>query len=112
MHFRLGFTSSWFALAAPFNAAGFDSCHRCYGRLGLFLLTLQTLICLSRVLEAMGRRADWLFISGATLLMPVFVWHAVPISANPDVPLAILVLVTGWTIVVLNTVTAESFGAH
>lgn len=109
VHFRLGFTSSWFALAAPFNAGGLRArATAVMGGFGLFLLTLQTLICLSRVLEAMGRRADWLFISGATLLMPVFVWHAVPISANPDVPLAILVLVTGWTIVVLNTVTAES----
>jgi hypothetical protein len=109
VHFRLGFTSSWFALAAPFSAGGLRShAAAVMGGFGLFLLTLQTLVCLSRVLEGKRRRADWLFLSGAILLIPVLVWHTVPISAEPDVPLAILVLVTGWTIFVLDTATAES----
>lgn len=100
VHYRLGFASSWFALAAPFNPEGLrDHAVAVMGGFALLLLSLHALICLSRALKRTARLADWLLIAGAALLIPgLALLQKVNVSPSPDLPVNILGLLVGWTI--------------
>lgn len=100
VHYPLGFASSWFALAAPFNPDGLrDHAVAVMGGLALLLLTLHAVICSSRAFRRSARLADWLLIAGAALLLPSLVAvQKVNVSPSPDLPVNILGLLVGWAI--------------
>jgi hypothetical protein len=101
IHFRFGFSSSWFALAAPFDFGPFQ------GRISALLGGLAILLCLchfalaiSRILQRRADTADW-FLSGGYIfvLLVCFSW-AFEVSLSPDVPVWILTLLVGWLMLV------------
>lgn len=101
IHFRFGFSSSWFALAAPFDFGPFQ------GRIGALLGGLATFLCLShlalvgsRIFQRRADRADWFLAGGyAFVLFVCFSW-AFEVSLSPDVPVWILTLLVGWLMMV------------
>ena len=98
---QLGFASSWFALAAPFNPAPLrDHAMAVMGGLVLLLLALHAVTCLSRALRRNARPPDWLVIAGSLLLI-LLPNVQVLVSASPDVPVNVLVLMVGWSILSL-----------
>lgn len=101
IHFRFGFSSSWFALAAPFDFGPFQ------GRTSALLGGLAILLCLSHFALAMSRiferradRADWFLAGGYVFVLPVCFSWAFEVSLSPDVPVWIMTLLVGWLMLV------------
>jgi hypothetical protein len=101
LHHELGLSSSWFALAAPFDVGPFRG--RISGLLdglAIFLSFAHFGLVLSRVLQRRANRADWFLLGGYSLLFPVcFAW-AFEVSLSPDVPIWILTVLTAWLMLV------------
>jgi hypothetical protein len=100
IHFRFGFSSSWFALAAPFDGGPFQA--RAAGMLDSLAALLAVThfgMAVSRILAGRSTRADWFLAGGyAFILAACFAW-AFDVSLSPDVPVWILTLLTGWLMV-------------
>jgi hypothetical protein len=101
IHFRFGFSSSWFALAAPFDFGPFQ------GRISAVLDGFAILLCLvhfalaiSRILAGRADRADWFLAGGYPLIFLVCFSWAFEVSLSPDVPVWILTLLVGWLMLV------------
>jgi len=111
VHYTLGFASSWFALAAPFNPEGLrDHSVAVLGGLALLLLSLHALICVSRALRRTARPADWVLIAASTLLIAYLaVLVKLNVSPSPDLPVAILALLVGWA---MFTAAGASAASH
>jgi hypothetical protein len=101
IHFRFGFSSSWFALAAPFDFAALQ------GRTASLLGGFAALLCLSHLALAVSRifqrradGADWFLAGGYLFIILVcFAW-AFEVSLSPDVPVWILTLLVGWLMLI------------
>jgi hypothetical protein len=97
IHSRLGFSSSWFALAAPFDFGPFQG--RISGLLDglvIFLALLHFTLAVSRILQRRADRADWFLAGGYPLIFLVCFSWAFEVSLSPDVPGWILTLIIGW----------------
>ncbi|KAM3094093.1 LIC_10190 family membrane protein [Phormidesmis sp. 146-35] len=103
---NLGFTSSWFALAAPLNAQIFDArVSAVTNGFVLLIAVLQALICLRQSL--MGARLSDLFaIAFALIMLPITIWlvpmSQILVSPSPDLPVAFLVGIVGWSMLVVS----------
>ncbi len=101
IHHELGLSSSWFALAAPFDFGPFRG--RISGLLDGLAISLSLVhftLVLSRVLQRRANRADWFLLGGYALIFPVcFAW-AFEVSLSPDVPVWILTMLTAWLMLV------------
>ena len=101
IHFRFGFSSSWFALAAPFDFGSFQ------GRIAALLGGLAILLCLwhfalavSRILQRRADQSDWFLAGGYTFILLICFSWAFELSLSPDVPVWILTLLVGWLMLV------------
>jgi hypothetical protein len=95
-----GFTSSWFALAAPFNAEILDARGTATTNgFVLLLVVCQLVIHLRRLLHREGMVSDW-FMVIFLLMIPPIAWmdgvNTILISPSPDIPLLLLVGVIAW----------------
>lgn len=97
LHFRFGFTSSWFALAAPFDFGPFQGrISGLFGSLAIFLALLHFALAVTRILQRRAERADWFLAGGYPLIFLVcFAW-SFEVSLSPDLPIWILTLLIGW----------------
>lgn len=100
---RFGTSSSWFALAAPFDfglyqrrVAGLT------GGLALFLCSLHLALAACRVLYHRSNRADWFLIGGYVLIIPICLTWTFEVSLSQDLPIWILTLLTGWLMLVVG----------
>src|SRR5271157_749148 len=94
---RFGVSSSWFALAAPFDFGPFQGrVSGLTGGLAIFLCLLHFALAAGRVLGHRANRADWFLIGGYALILPVCLAWAFEVSLSPDLPAWILTLLTGW----------------
>lgn len=111
LHFRLGWSSSWFALGATLNHGILAG--RVSPILGGFVMALSALhwlLTLDRVARRDARPADWyLLFTYPILLAAAWSWHY-DASLGPDLPAWILCSLTVWIVLVLRPVDAE-FGA-
>jgi hypothetical protein len=97
LHFRFGFSSSWFALAAPFDFGPFQG--RISGLLGglaIFLALLHFGLAISRILQQKAKKADWFLAGGYPLVVFVSLVSTFEVSLSPDLPIWILTLLIGW----------------
>jgi len=104
---NFGFTSSWFAFAAPLNAEIFDSrVSAVTNGFILLIATLQFLICLTQCLKREAYLSDWFMTSCSLMLLPVVLLvnplASILISPSPDIPIIFLVEVTAWSILGLS----------
>lgn len=103
IHNRFGFTSSWFALAAPFNAGIFEARTAALTSGFAFLLaSLQFLICLTRIWQDRGLFEDWFIVIFSFLCLPTISLYGMPISPSPDLPGIILTGIVAWVYLILN----------
>jgi hypothetical protein len=111
LHFRLGWSSSWFALGAALNhgfLAGRVS--PLLGGLATALGALHWLLTLDRVALRQARPADWyLLFTYPILLAAAWSWHY-DVSLGPDLPAWILCALAVWAVLLLRPVEA-GFGA-
>jgi hypothetical protein len=97
LHFRFGFSSSWFALAAPFDSGPFQGrVAGLVGGLAIFLSLVHFGLAVARILEDRADEADWFLAGGYTLVFLVCFSWAYEVSLSPDLPVWILTLLTGW----------------
>jgi hypothetical protein len=97
IHFRFGFSSSWFALAAPFDFGVFQGrISGLVGGLAIFLSLLHFTLAVARVYQRRADRADWFLVGGYALIFLVCFSWTYEVSLSPDVPTWILTLLVGW----------------
>ncbi len=104
IHHRFGFTSSWFALAAPFNAGILEA------RIGaltggfVFLLAIfHFLISITRVLKNQGKFEDWFLVTFLLLCSPYLAKWKMTVSTAHDLPVIMITGVVAWTIIVISS---------
>lgn len=98
VHHPIGYATSWFALATPFNPDGMhDRALAVMGGFALLLLAAHLLICLARALRGEARVADWFLLAGAGLLLVASAAiQKVHVSPSPDLPVNIIGVLVGW----------------
>jgi hypothetical protein len=101
IHFRFGFSSSWFALAAPFDFGPIQGrISGLFGGLAIFLALLHFALAISRIIQHRAERADWFLAGGYPLIFLVCFSWAFEVSLSPDLPIWILTLIIGWLMIV------------
>ncbi|MBD2035915.1 hypothetical protein H6F76_12895 [Leptolyngbya sp. FACHB-321] len=105
---NFGFTSSWFAFAAPLNAEIFDARVSAVTNGFVFLIaTLQFFICLTHCLKRKAYLSDWFMVTCSLILLPALMLVSslatILVSPSPDIPVIFLVEVTVWSILGLST---------
>lgn len=114
---NFGFTSSWFALAAPFNAEILDSRVSAVTNGFIFLIaTLQCLICFAHCLSRKARLSDWFMVACSLLLLPIVVFvkplSSILVSPSPDLPVIFLVEIIAWSTLVLSESRSVGLAKH
>lgn len=93
IHFRFGFSSSWFALAAPFDFGPFQGrTAALLGGLAILLCLLHFSLAMARILQRRAESADWFLAGGYIFVLLVCLSWAFEVSLSPDVPVWILTL--------------------
>lgn len=114
IHDRLGFSSSWFALSAPFNHGILEG--RVYSLTGGFtiLLMLQSFVTsVQRIVGGMADKGD-MFLASATIIVVPLVFHwRLAISPSPDVAIIALTTIIVWLMLKLpdQAATTSSCGS-
>ena len=104
---NLGFTSSWFAFAAPFNAEIFESrVSAVTNGFAFFIALLHFLICLARSVTNKSQISDrWVVISSLMTLPLIIVLpqlSQILVSPSPDLPVIFLIQVVAWAILIIS----------
>lgn len=103
LHMRFGLASSWFALAAPFNAGILEArITTLLGGLALLLAAIHFLLCASRCLTNRARLSDWVIVAASAYFIPSALYRILFLSPSPDVAVMVLTVVVAWTIVVIS----------
>ena len=113
VHLRFAFTSSWFALSAPFDAGPFEG--RAAALANGFALTLAALhvaVCARRWAAGSARDADRLVVFASALMLPLVIYWRLPVSASPDLPAVFLTLAVAWAMSLACDEGAVSSGAE
>jgi hypothetical protein len=109
---HLGFTSVWFAFAAPLNPDGaIDRAGSTVNGFVFLLAILQLVMSITRLLRQQARLSDWFMIAYYNLMLLVGVavyWlRLILVSTSPDIPALLLVAITTWAILVVETAPIE-----
>lgn len=109
---RFGTSSSWFALAAPFDFGPFQGrVAGLTGGLAILLCLLHFALALRRLLAHRANRTDWFLIGGYGLIVPICLAWTFEVSLSPDLPIWILTMLTGWLMMLAGVAgSAESSG--
>jgi len=99
LNWTLGYGSTWFALAAPFNAGPLAGrAYNVANSVAYALLTLHLILAGSRIWRRTGQPADWFLLtaSGLTWLLATRFLGAIIVSPSPDIPVIVGVVVLAW----------------
>ncbi|MBW4621279.1 MAG: hypothetical protein KME17_18210 [Cyanosarcina radialis HA8281-LM2] len=101
---NFGFTSAWFALAAPFNPEFLGSSGSAVANGFVFLVVvLQFLVSLVRCFQNRARRSDWFIVAFFSVVLPLVIGfsllNTIRVSASPDFPVLVLTGIIAWSIV-------------
>lgn len=107
IHSRLGFTSSWFALAAPLNPEVLSSRASAITNGFIFFVSiLHFLISIAHTFRENAKLYDWLVIIWSLIVIPLCTFlkllSKILVSPSPDLPVILLIGVTAWTILIIS----------
>lgn len=107
LHNRFGFTSSWFALSAPFNIDLLSGkTVALTGGLAFLLASSHFILCLNNIFRLphsyKKHSINWFIIVAIISCLPYLVRHRLAISGSPDTPVAILTIEIAWLIVFIS----------
>ena len=111
LHSRFGFVSSWFTLAAPFNhgiLAGRVAALP--GSFCMMMLLVSWTIAFFRVMQRQERSQDWFMLAASSLAIPLIVLRWVSVSPSPDLPVMVLIILVGWTILAVADAEQANLG--
>jgi len=104
---QLGFTSSWFALAAPFNGESLEArASVILNGFAFLIVVLHFLICLSHSFTSKAQVSDWFIVVSSLIIIPFTVgsklMSVILASPSPDLPTIFLTEVVAWAILVIS----------
>src|SRR5579871_702632 len=100
---RFGTSSSWFALAAPFDFGPFQGrVAGLTGGLAILLCFVHFALALNRIVSHRALRSDWFLIGGYGLIIPICVAWTFEVSLSPDLPVWTLTMLAGWLILIVG----------
>lgn len=103
IHARLGFTSSWFALAAPFHTGSFTArANAIMAGVGLMWMLIHGVILLSRFVTSVARYEDWFIATAYLICSPYILGLSSAVSSSPDLPVVYLILIVAWAILTVS----------
>ncbi|MFB2983754.1 LIC_10190 family membrane protein [Microseira sp. BLCC-F43] len=107
VHSNLGFTSSWFAFAAPWNADIFDSRVTAIANGFVFLIALlHFLICLAQTFTNQAQISDCFVVIYSGIILPFVATNnlmaVILVSPSPDLPILFFTLVIAWAILIIS----------
>jgi hypothetical protein len=103
IHGRLGFTSSWFALAAPFHTGSFGARSTAVmSGLALCWVLLHGVILLYRFITLTVNYQDWFILIGYIICVPYALGLNSAISSSPDLPVMYLTIIIGLVILIIT----------
>jgi hypothetical protein len=113
---QFGFTSAWFALAAPFNPPFFQGrvCAVTNGFV-LFIAVLHFCLSLFHTVTRKAQQNDWLVLIFSLLTIPALLliqdlsW--ILISPSPDIPIIFLIEVIAWAMLIIAKPSADQTSA-
>jgi len=102
IHNRLGHVSSWFTLAAAFDAGpAVDRAANVPMGFALMLAGAQTAVAVARIAARRAVVADWFLAIGSAAL----IWAVVGSNAaspSPDVATNVLILIAAWSVLIVS----------
>jgi len=102
IYYAFGYTSSWFALAAPFNQWLLEArASTLTGGLAILIATVHVCICLTRIITNRAHIQDWFLTIASLLAFTVILRSEIHVSPSTDLPVIILTLIIGWSLVVI-----------
>lgn len=104
---KFGFTSSWFAFAAPLNPERLASHTSAITNGFAFLLaSLHFFISLNHIFKTKGQLSDWLVSVYSLIVLPLCIFttfmSAILISPSPDMAVILLTGVIAWAILLIS----------
>ena len=110
---QLGFTSSWFALAAPFNPPIFDAQVSAITNGFAFLLaTVHFLIALVQLFRNQAQLSDWFIVICSLILLPLLALSSlmsdILVSPSPDIPVILITVIIAWAMLIIAQHRASS----
>jgi len=104
---NLGFTSSWFALAAPLNAEIFQSrVSAVINGFALLIAILHFVISLAHCFSRKSKISDWFIAISSLIILPLVILHdltsVILVSPSPDLPIIFLTQVVAWSILITS----------
>lgn len=91
VHERFGFTSAWFALAAPLSTP-LGHTTSVLGGFAFVLTLLQWSTCLTRIWQHRSHRADWFLAIATTALLPYVLTTRMVASSSPNLVIVLLAI--------------------
>ncbi|OLT59727.1 LIC_10190 family membrane protein [Moorena bouillonii] len=103
---QLGFTSSWFALAAPFNPPILDAQVSAITNGFAFLLAIvHCLIALAQLFSNKAQLSDWFIVICSLIVLPLLVLSShmsdILVSPSPDIPVILLTVIIAWAMLII-----------
>jgi hypothetical protein len=105
---KFGFTSSWFAFAAPLIPKFVGDRVGAIANGFVFLIAIiHTLITITHIFQNKAQLSDWFWFVYSGLLIPVYLATAftgspILISFSPDVPVNLLIGIIAWSILIIS----------
>ncbi len=108
IHFRFGFTSAWFALAAVFNhGIAQDRGYAVLGGFAFLLILAQFGINLVSCYRQPNNLSSWFLVAILLLYLPFVIKWEMPVSSTPDLPVIVLTYLVGWCILAIASANSE-----
>lgn len=115
LHDRFGFTSVWFALAAPFNTGFLETrIVALNGGFAIFLAFAHVATSLNNLIQKHSKYStdrcnpDYFLIVATFLSLPYLINATLAISSSPDTPVIILTVELAWLILVLSNFASKN----
>jgi hypothetical protein len=101
LYYGFGYTSAWFALAAPFNNWILDA-RACAltGGFAFLIMMLHFWICLTRFFLNHAKKEDWFIVISLFLAITVIVRFEIFVSPSQDLPVIILTIAVAWVMII------------
>lgn len=104
---KFGFTSSWFALAAPLTPKVFGNRIGAITNGFIFLIAIvQLLICLIKILDNKARLSDWFLLSFFSIVISVYTLKIstspIVVSFTADIAITFLIGITAWFMLIIS----------
>jgi hypothetical protein len=103
VHHRFGYTSSWFALSAPFNVGALEGrSSAVLGGLTLLIVSFHLSVICKYIFTKREVKTDWFLAAAYLICLPyTLIETLMSVSPSPDFPVYILTIIITWALLIL-----------